>query len=107
MLWNSIGLLASVRILMLVRGEWTVLTLSQVEHLQAICPTNKIPRSGDSTEWRFHGVAIPRSGDKLRMSDCSEQKIPNRRSIKNPYIFNDIAVKNLKKHEQSHIFIEP
>ena len=40
-------------------------------------------------------MAIPWSGDELRMCDCSEPKIPDRRAIK------------ILKNKQSHITVQP
>ena len=51
-------------------------------------------------------MAIPLSGDELRKCDCSEKKIPNWWSIKNPYILDTKAVKNIKNHKQLHIFVQ-
>ena len=48
-------------------------------------------------------MAIPLSGDELMKCDCSEKKIPNRRSIKT---LDTKAVKNIKKHKQLHIFVQ-
>ena len=49
---------------------------------------------GGDRMWRFHRVCG--NSLELRMCDCSEQKIPNRRPIKNPYFFDSEAVKKAR-----------